>query len=535
MLASNYPVNFPVPFASSAGAGYIRPIPTASQIGITAGAASLTDGFPPLNFLPVTSGGVPPFGQDMNGILYEITANIQWEQAGGQPVYNSAFSTAIGGYPNGAVLQSDDGTGFWRSTVDNNTTNPETGGANWVPHFFYGEAIVPLTSADVTLTLAQYAKPIIVLTGTITANLNLILPTILNKWIVQNNTSGSFTVTAKPASGTGVVVPQGGAVFVYGDGTNIYSAGITQAAADARYLKQSGGTMTGAIVLAGNPANPLEAAPKQYVDSRSPSVVKQTVLGGPVDTNGLPTFLPATSGSLSLTTQNVSSGAPLVASVAAGINSTGSIDVVGSTSSNITWGGLTASTTLYLYGTISGGIITPGFTSLPPIYQLGGTPSVTVGQFTFNIQQMTGYMGNGTTAPQANIVFFGECVTSGSEVTSSIAYAYQGRAFLRQSSLGLATRYALSHNIGVNYYTVDSYLECTTNDKSYVVGDRWNIVSGDTSANGRSTWTTQEGRNQLSATTGSAAIGFTENKTTGSAGALTVGSWAYVAFVQRAF
>ena len=61
MLASAIPIKFPIPFGNSAGGGYIRPIPQASQIGIANGAASLTDGFPPLNFLPLGSGGVPPF------------------------------------------------------------------------------------------------------------------------------------------------------------------------------------------------------------------------------------------------------------------------------------------------------------------------------------------------------------------------------------------------------------------------------------------------------------------------------------------
>ncbi|KAA1174648.1 hypothetical protein FP026_29625, partial [Rhizobium tropici] len=75
MKASDIPVKFPIPFAASAGGGYIRAIPQASQIGITNGAASLTDGFPPLTFLPVGAGGTPPWGQDFNGILNEITVS----------------------------------------------------------------------------------------------------------------------------------------------------------------------------------------------------------------------------------------------------------------------------------------------------------------------------------------------------------------------------------------------------------------------------------------------------------------------------
>lgn len=209
MLASSIPASFPRAFAAAAGAGFIRTIPDASQISITPGAASLNDGFPPLNFSPVASGGVPPFGQDMNGILNAITKGLQWVQVGGTPIYDSTFQTAIGGYPNGAILQSADGAGYWRSTVDNNLTNPETGGANWVPQSFYGAGLVALSGSNYTLTLAQYARPILILTGTLTANINLILPTMYGQWLILNNTTGSFTITAKTAAGTGIVLTAG--------------------------------------------------------------------------------------------------------------------------------------------------------------------------------------------------------------------------------------------------------------------------------------------------------------------------------------
>lgn len=133
MLASSIPDRFNIPFANSAGIGYIRAVPEASQIGITPGAASLTDGFPPLNFLPVSGGGVPPFGQDFNGILNHITKIQQWQNAGGIFKYDAAFSTAIGGYPAGAVLMSTDNHTRWLNLADNNTTDPDGGSpANWI-------------------------------------------------------------------------------------------------------------------------------------------------------------------------------------------------------------------------------------------------------------------------------------------------------------------------------------------------------------------------------------------------------------------
>src|SRR6185437_15933104 len=130
MQASSVPAKFPIPWANSAGGGFVRPIPTASQIGIQNGAASLTDGFPPLNATPIASGGVPPFMQDTNGILKQITQWLQWTQAGAPVAWDSTFSSEIGGYPQGAIVASATVAGkFWLSTADNNTSNPDLGGA----------------------------------------------------------------------------------------------------------------------------------------------------------------------------------------------------------------------------------------------------------------------------------------------------------------------------------------------------------------------------------------------------------------------
>ena len=230
MQLTNTPGKLVLPFAN---AGAKNTIPTASQIGITAGAASLTDGFPPLTRTPIAAGGVPPSGLDMNGILYELSAILRWANAGGGYAYDAAFATDsnVGGYPKGARIMRSDGLGYWFNTVENNTTDPEAAGAaaaGWVPEFTNGVTAVTMASANVTLTPLQYGKPVIVITGTLTANLNLIFPNIANEWTVINNTTGAFTITCKTAAGTGLVVNT--AALIVGDGTNIQSA-ITDAAA----------------------------------------------------------------------------------------------------------------------------------------------------------------------------------------------------------------------------------------------------------------------------------------------------------------
>ena len=136
MQSSNIPTKIQLPFAKNAGGAYIRTVPVASQIGILAGAASYNDGFPPLNTVPPSAGGVNPSIQDMNGILNELSALLQWYSAGGPISYDATFQTEIGGYPKGALVQSAVLVGvIWQSTTENNVTNPDTGGAGWIQAF----------------------------------------------------------------------------------------------------------------------------------------------------------------------------------------------------------------------------------------------------------------------------------------------------------------------------------------------------------------------------------------------------------------
>jgi hypothetical protein len=160
MLASSIPTKFQIPFANSAPAANSNAIPQASQIGTTIGAASLTDGFPPVCLLPVGAGGVPPWGRDMNGILNQTTAWLRWQAAGNPVKYDSTFQTGISGYPQGAVVQSATNFGgFWFSTADANTTNPDTGGAGWIPfgsNNLIGDARTLTGSATGTTKTAQW-------------------------------------------------------------------------------------------------------------------------------------------------------------------------------------------------------------------------------------------------------------------------------------------------------------------------------------------------------------------------------------------
>lgn len=130
MQQSDIPSKSPLVFGQGATGSYIRTVP---QTTVDPGAASFTLGFPPQTFTDEGAGGTPPDGRDFNGILNHLSAWTRWFMAGGTAPYDSTFQTAIGGYPRNCVVGSLTNPGrSWRSLVDNNTTNPDSGGANWI-------------------------------------------------------------------------------------------------------------------------------------------------------------------------------------------------------------------------------------------------------------------------------------------------------------------------------------------------------------------------------------------------------------------
>lgn len=105
-------------------------IPAERNGGLAQEAATYAEGFPSITMTPISVGGKPPSGKDMNGVLHEITANIVWQNQGGRYRFDQAFCDATGGYPKGAVLMGDSLDTEYISLVDANTHNPNAGGNN---------------------------------------------------------------------------------------------------------------------------------------------------------------------------------------------------------------------------------------------------------------------------------------------------------------------------------------------------------------------------------------------------------------------
>lgn len=96
------------------------------------GKAGFDVGFSSINMASESAGGIPPWGQDFNGIFYSLTRAAQYTQAGGIPSFDSDLAAAVGGYGKGAVILGDDGETLWQCALSGSTSDPNAGSPEWV-------------------------------------------------------------------------------------------------------------------------------------------------------------------------------------------------------------------------------------------------------------------------------------------------------------------------------------------------------------------------------------------------------------------
>lgn len=195
-------------------------------------------------------------------------------------------------------------------------------------------------SGNYTLSAAEYAKTALKFTGALTGARTISAPATVQAYYVNNATSGAYTLTFQVtgAPGAVVVVPAGGTMILYSDGTNIInasSAGIstpisianggTGSTTASAALTALGGTAVGTSVFtattAANGRTALAAAPTDaptFTTSATLSSGNLTVTSGKafVNTTGtvgnaaaLEVYGSARFGSLNTTTPPLSSAA----------------------------------------------------------------------------------------------------------------------------------------------------------------------------------------------------------------------------------
>jgi len=94
----------------------------------------------------------------------------------------------------------------------------------------YLDVAFTLPGSDQTLTngngsAANEARTMYInMTGAISAARNVIVPTASKLYYIKNSTTGGFAITVKTTAGTGISVPNGKAMVLLCDGTNVVDA-----------------------------------------------------------------------------------------------------------------------------------------------------------------------------------------------------------------------------------------------------------------------------------------------------------------------
>ncbi|HFI7795932.1 TPA: phage tail protein [Escherichia coli] len=126
MNRSDSPKKQPKPFGVNGQRVAILPTTPAGD-----NSASYEQGFPPITMILKSAGGLPPKGQDMNQILYELSALGRWSSTGALNTFDSEFASEISGYPSGAMLISNDGERIFINTTEGNLSDPNSNGTGW--------------------------------------------------------------------------------------------------------------------------------------------------------------------------------------------------------------------------------------------------------------------------------------------------------------------------------------------------------------------------------------------------------------------
>lgn len=156
-----------IPFARDAVPDMVNDIPDDPSV-LEPQLASFKQGFPYITTIPLVAGGIPPEGQDFNGILRDITEHVVHQNKGGMYKFEADI-VADGGYPLGAVLSANDNLSLWVSLVDANVEDFNIGTpTQWARIAFSGldallngkvdkTSIVQVTGASTTNIMSQKA------------------------------------------------------------------------------------------------------------------------------------------------------------------------------------------------------------------------------------------------------------------------------------------------------------------------------------------------------------------------------------------
>ena len=162
-----------------------------------------------------------------------------------------------------SIMATGENAGTWGQITNTNLYIIQQAIAGYQSLAVNATTGLTLTFTDGALSTGKNA--VINLTGTLSGNVNVTVPDAIEKTYLVNNqvTMGTFTLTFKTTSGTGIKLAQGNRYVLYADGTNVniinmeqvwraVSANTTTQPGAGLLVNTSGGART--ITLPASPA-----------------------------------------------------------------------------------------------------------------------------------------------------------------------------------------------------------------------------------------------------------------------------------------
>jgi hypothetical protein len=167
-----------------------------------------------------------------------------------------------------------------------------------------------------------------------------------------------------------------------------------------------------------------------------------------VDSNGFPNALSAGSG---LAVTLTASAVPFLLSFAAGFDSNGNVDFLSQITTNQTFSGLTANSTLYLCVDRSPttGTLTLGFSGSGTAYSNKAPTAPATGATWFDLNAFVMKQWSGSAWVALQRIIIGEATTGAGTVTSVTTYAYRGFYQSAWVAVIANTDYVFNHNLGI--------------------------------------------------------------------------------------
>jgi microcystin-dependent protein len=173
------------------------------------------------------------------------------------------------------LIGDGDQSGIWGQTTNSNL-------GTIVEQAITGVVNIPMLDSNYTMTnfngvSDESRNAVLVLTGTLTQQRNLIAPLVEKTYSIKNTTTGGFGVQVVGSSGTGVVIPNGQTIPVYCDGSNFYAL-VTGTATNFNVAGNL--TVTGTSTFTGIPTGPTAAVGTNTTQLATTAFVQATIPAG---------------------------------------------------------------------------------------------------------------------------------------------------------------------------------------------------------------------------------------------------------------